>query len=90
MEKASPHHQLVCRSIQTLKKNHANKMIRASVYNTLLSVKEHGLLTGLVGGKCVVTCIMNDAPVTVLSDTAAKVPLLDSNFLHTNFSYVQV
>ena len=90
MAKASSHHQLVCKPIQTFENNHADKVMRAGVYNASSSVKKHALLTNLVCCKCVVKCVMNGGLPIIFLDTGTQVFLLDSSFLHTNYSHVQV
>ena len=64
--------------------------MREGVYNASLSVKKLALLTNVVGGKCVVKCVMNGGLPIIFLDTGTQVSLLDSNFLHTNYLHEQV
>ena len=89
-QSSAQHHQKHCTSISQLQEQHREKIINSGTYFTTLTINESGAVTGLVGERCTVRCIVNNKPSKLLLDTGAQVSIINKHKLGSNFPDVPI
>ena len=73
-------HQKLCNSIKMLQDQKRKKLCKVGMFNTSLAPGQQNRIAGLVGERCLISCLFNNIETQVLLDTGAQVSIMSKDW----------